>query len=123
MTKITPIKPKTETIDATRVPLGRLASKVAIILRGKNLPGFTPYLDHQVTIKITNASKMGVTGTKITDKMYTRHSGYPGSLRKTSLGEVITKKGASEAIRRAVRGMLPPNRMRAKLLKRLIIEE
>lgn len=111
------------TIDATKLPLGRLASRVASLLRGKDVPNFTPHLDPGATVKVINASAIFISGRKFNDKIYHRHSGYPGNQKIETVRQVVGKKGNPELIRRAVRGMLPANRWRTTFLKRLIIED
>lgn len=110
----------TEKIDATGLILGRLATQVAIKLRGKDKPQFRPYLMCGSKIVVTNAAKIRVTGQKMTDKLYYRHSGYIGHLRKATMQEVF-KKNPGEVLRRAVRGMLPKNKLQDQWLKNLTI--
>ena len=100
-------------IDATDIPLGRLASRVALVLRGKNKPGFTPHVDCGDNVIIVNAEKIRLTGKKMTDRVYTRYTGYPGGQRFTTPRE--------ELIRRSVKGMLPKNRLGDKLINNLYI--
>jgi large subunit ribosomal protein L13 len=114
---------ETLTIDAKGLTLGRLASKVAILLRGKHQVTFAPYLDPEVTVKVTNAKEVTLTGTKLDTKTYWRHSGYPGGRTTKTAKQLSDKKGYADLIKKAVRGMLPENRLRAKILNRLIIEE
>ena len=113
----------THIIDATGLTLGRLASQAAILLRGKNQPDFTPHLDSEATVKITNAGKLTITGRKLQDKIYLRHSGYPGGQKKATMAKIVATKGQQEIIKLAVQGMLPANRLRAKFMKRLLVEE
>ena len=105
-------------IDATDKVLGRVASEVALRLRGKHKPEFTPHVDTGDFIVIINAGKLRVTGTKATEKTYYRHSGYPGGLRSRTLGDQLERR-PEEVIRRAVRGMLPRNRLSRKQLTKL----
>ena len=107
-------------VDAENQILGRLASRVAQILRGKNKPYFTPHMDMGDFVVIINADKVKVTGNKETDKTYFSHSGYPGGVRKVNLQEV-RKKNPEKIIINAVKGMLPHNRLGLKLLKHLKI--
>jgi len=107
-------------IDASEAPLGRIATKVATLLTGKGKPQFTAHIDCGDFVVITNAAKLQVTGSKLEDKMYYHHSGYPGGLKERSLKEVI-EIDASRAIREAVRGMLPANKLRDPRLLRLKI--
>ena len=92
-------------VDATDVPLGRLASEVASRLRGKHKPVYTPHVDTGDYIVVVNAEKVGVTGKKRADKMYHRHSGYPGGLKSVSLGQLLDKT-PTRPIEYAVKGML-----------------
>ena len=105
-------------IDANGEVLGRLASKVAVILRGKNKPIFTPHVDTGDFVVIVNAEKVKLTGTKLKDKFYYRHSGYLGGLKSISAGKLLQKK-PEELIRKAVRGMLPKNSLGRSQLKKL----
>ena len=111
------------TIDASGERLGRLASRIAMILRGKNNPGFVPNKSPLVKVHIINASKLKVAPEKPREKTYTRYSGYPGGLKKESLGHLVARKGYAEALRHAVHGMLPRNTLRKRILKNLIIKE
>jgi len=114
-------KPKTYNIDAAGKSLGRLASEIAILLRGKKEVNYFPYLDPLVTVKVTNIKKISLTGKKEFQKIYRHHSGYPGGLKTVSYLELI-KKNHGQALKLAVKRMLNKNRLRAKLMKRLIIE-
>jgi large subunit ribosomal protein L13 len=105
-------------IDATDVVLGRLASRIALILRGKNKPDFTPHVDCGDNVIIINAEKIRLTGKKRTDKVYVRHTGYPGGQRFTTPKQLLVNKPQS-VIKIAVKGMLPKNRLGAKLFKNL----
>lgn len=107
-------------IDATDLVLGRLASRVALILRGKNKPNFTPHMDCGDNVIIVNADKVKLTGNKLTDRVYVRHTGYPGGQRTTTPKELL-KKRPTELVRRAVKGMLPKNRLGAKLINNLYL--
>ena len=95
-------------IDADGKILGRLASTIANILRGKNKPNFTNHVDTGDFVIVINADKVKVTGKKLTDKKYYRHTGYPGGLKVTSLRELM-EKNPKKAIEKAVKGMLPHN--------------
>lgn len=110
-------------IDATNKPLGRIATEAAIALRGKNKPDFERHISPSVKVLIKNASKLTVTGKKMSDKKYHRYSGYPGGMKVTRLDEMIEKHGYSEALRKAVFGMLPSNKLRDVALKNLTIQE
>jgi large subunit ribosomal protein L13 len=104
-------------VDATGKTLGRLATQVADALRGKRKPDYTPHIDVGDFVIVVNAEKVSVTGNKREDKLYYRHSGYPGGLRHRSLGEMLERR-PEEVIRLAVRGMLPRTRLgRAQLRK------
>lgn len=101
-------------VDATDVVLGRLASKVAKILRGKNKPSFTPHVDCGDNVVIINAEKVRLTGNKLNDKIYLSYSGYPGGQRKQTPAELLSKY-PERLIEKAVKGMLPKNRLGSKV--------
>jgi large subunit ribosomal protein L13 len=105
-------------VDATNVPLGRLASEVAQKLRGKHKVTFTPHVDTGDFVVVVNASKTLLTGDKLRKKMYYRHSGYPGGLRTVAYGELMKTK-PEVAIEKAVWGMLPKHVLGRKLLTKL----
>ena len=105
-------------IDATDLALGRLSSRVALILRGKNKPGFTPNVDCGDNVIVINAEKVALKGKKMTNRVYTRYTGYPGGQRFTTPKEILAKRPA-ELVRRAVQGMLPKTRLGAQQLKNL----
>jgi large subunit ribosomal protein L13 len=105
-------------IDATDVVLGRLASQVAILLRGKRKPNFTPHVDCGDNVVIVNAEKIRLTGKKLTDKVYVRHTGYPGGQRFTTPKELLKRKPFA-VVEEAIRGMLPKNRLGAALFRNL----
>ena len=107
-------------IDATDLALGRLASRVALILRGKNKPYFTPHIDCGDNVIILNADKVKLTGKKMTDKVYVRYTGHPGGQRFSTPKEILAKK-PTELVRMAVKGMLPKNRLGSKLLNNLYL--
>lgn len=107
-------------LDASEAPLGRVATKAATLLTGKEKPMFTHHIDTGDYVIIINAEKTVVTGKKATDKKYYRHSNYPGGLTELTFTEVM-KKDPTAAIRKAVRGMLPVNKLRDERLKRLKI--
>ncbi len=109
---------KRHTIDATNKILGRLAVEIANLLRGKNKPGFVPYLDGGDEVVVINTDKIKVTGRKMKQKTYYRHSGYPGGIKATKLEEAL-KKDSREVIRRAVYGMLPKNKLRDRMIGKL----
>ena len=107
-------------IDATDLALGRLASRVALVLRGKNKAYFTPNQDCGDNVIIINAEKVKLTGNKMTDRVYVRHTGYPGGQRFTTPKEILAKR-PTELVRRAVKGMLPKNRLGDKLINNLFV--
>ena len=104
-------------IDATDVVLGRLATQAAVLLRGKHKATFAPHVDSGDFVIVVNAEKVALTGNKRTSKLAYRHSGYPGGLRATPIGELLAKR-PERVIEQAVRGMLPKNTLgRAQLRK------
>ncbi|MGE4535440.1 MAG: 50S ribosomal protein L13 [Desulfovibrio sp.] len=105
-------------VDASDKILGRLASAVAVRLRGKHKAEFAPHMDTGDFIVVVNAAKVKTTGRKLDKKMYYRHSGWIGGLKETSLRDMLDKK-PEEVIRKAVRGMLPKNRLGRAMLKKL----
>lgn len=107
-------------IDAEGETLGRLASAVAKMLRGKHKPSFTPHSDCGDNIIVINAEKIQLTGKKMTDKQYIRHTGYPGGQRFTNPQELLAKK-PHEVIEKAVRGMLPKNSLGRELFRNLYV--
>lgn len=107
-------------IDATDVALGRLASQVATVLRGKNKPTFTPHIDCGDFVIITNASKVKLTGNKLKDKMYYNHSRYAGGLRERNAQTMIDRYPV-EMVERAVKGMLPKGPLGRKMIKKLFV--
>lgn len=112
------IKREKHVIDASGKVLGRLATELAKILMGKNKPAFVPYLDTGDFVVVTNAGKVKVTGKKMKDKTYTRHSGYPGGLRVETFDKMLTRK-PEYIIEHAVKGMLPHNRLGREMIKKL----
>ena len=114
------IKKEWYVIDATDLVLGRLASRLALVLRGKNKPSFTPNLDCGDNVIVVNAEKVKLTGNKMTGRIYRRYTGYPGGQR-TSTPEQILKNKPTELLRMSVRGMLPKNRLGRKILGNLFI--
>lgn len=112
------IQRKWYVVDATDKVLGRLASEVAAILRGKNKPIFTPNLDTGDYVIVINADKVRVTGDKNKKKIYKRHTGYPGGLRTTTFEELLERK-PERAIELAVKGMLPKNRLGRDMYRKL----
>jgi large subunit ribosomal protein L13 len=111
----------THTIDVSGQPLGRAASRIATLLRGKHKPEFERHLDSGDAVHVTGIKQIKLTGRKAEQKVYHRYSGYPGGLKTEKLSEVLQKK-PTDALWRAVYQMLPPNRLRKQLMKRLIIE-
>ncbi|MBQ0024530.1 MAG: 50S ribosomal protein L13 [Bacteroidales bacterium] len=109
-------------IDATDQVLGRLASRVALVLRGKNKACFTPHVDCGDNVIIVNAAKVRLTGNKMTDKVYVHHTGYPGGQRYTTPEELMAKKPTA-VVQNAVKGMLPKNRLGAQLFRNLYVYE
>jgi large subunit ribosomal protein L13 len=107
-------------IDATDQVLGRLASQVAYRIRGKHSPLFTPHVDMGDWVVVINADKIRLTGSKLEDKTYYRHSGYVGSLKSRTAGQLLEKK-PEQVIKKAVQGMLPKNRLGRKLNKKLFV--
>ena len=107
-------------VDAKDKTLGRLASALASRLRGKHRPEFTPNADLGDYIVVINANKINVTGDKLNQKKYFKHSGYPGGIKSKSLDDVI-KNSPEDAIRMAVKGMLPKNKLGKKMLTKLKI--
>ena len=105
-------------IDASGRVLGRLATEVAVLLRGKHKPIFSPHLDTGDFVVIINAEKVQLTGNKLKDKLYHRHSGYPGGL-KTTTAEQMLKKHPTRVLEAAVRGMLPKTKLGAALFRKL----
>lgn len=114
---------KEYTIDATNKSLGRLSSEVASILNAKNVTSFAKNIIANVKVKITNASKIKITGNKLKDSVHKRYSGYPGGQKVSSLEDVVSKKGYAELIKHAVSGMLPKNKLQDKRMQNLLIEE
>ena len=107
-------------IDATDKVLGRVASEVALRLRGKHKPEFTPHVDTGDFVIVINAEKIKVTGNKETDKIYHHHNGFPGGLRSVSFKDLMIKK-PTEALMKAVKGMLPHNRLGRQMYKKLFV--
>ena len=107
-------------VDADGQTLGRLATLIADTLRGKRKPVFTPHVDTGDFVVVVNAEKIAVTGTKLDDKLYYRHSGYPGGLKSRTLREQLERR-PTEVLRTAVRGMLPKNRLARQQLTKLKI--
>jgi large subunit ribosomal protein L13 len=107
-------------VDAEGQTLGRLATRIADTLRGKRKPEYTPHIDTGDFVVVVNAEKIAVTGKKREDKIYYRHSGYPGGLRERTFAEEIERR-PTEVLRKAVKGMLPRNRLARRQLTKLKI--
>ncbi len=105
-------------VDADGQTLGRLATRVADALRGKRKPTYTPHVDSGDFVIVVNADKVSVTGKKLDDKRYYRHSGYPGGLRSRTLREQLERR-PTEVVRTAVKGMLPRNRLARRQITKL----
>ena len=111
-------------VDATDQVVGRLGAKVAKLLRGKYKPNFTPHVDCGDNVIIINADKVKFTGKKMTDKVYLSYTGYPGGQREITPARLLAKpNGAEKLMKRVVKGMLPKNRLGAKLLGNLYVYE
>lgn len=108
-------------IDATGKKLGRLASQIASMLMGKNRVDFVRNAIPDIKVKVVNAGKIAVTNKKMLQKNYKSYSGYPGGLKISSMKKVVADKGLKESLRIAVRGMLPKNKLRDRMMKNLII--
>ena len=107
-------------VDAETETLGHLATKIAHILRGKHKPIYTPHVDTGDFIVVTNAEKIKLTGNKLQGKQYYRHTGYPGGIKSVNAEELLEKK-PEMVIMKAVRGMLPKNRLGRQMIKKLKI--
>lgn len=114
------IERKWYVVDAADCTLGRLASEVAKVLRGKNKPEFTPHVDTGDYVIIVNAEKIKVTGKKLDQKIYYNHSGYVGGMRETTLKEMLAKK-PEKVLELAVKGMLPKGPLGRAMLKKLFV--
>ena len=121
-TKASDIERKWHVIDAEDKVLGRLSSQIARLLMGKHKPIYTPHLDTGDYVIVINAAKVRVTGKKAQQKMYYRHSGYPGGLKSTTYAEMM-KTHPTRVIEHAVKGMLPHNRLGARMFKKLKVYE
>lgn len=115
------IERNTVEIDATGQAVGRIATAVAMALKGKNKPTFTPHIDAGDFVVVKNAAKVKFTGLKLAQKDYYHHTQYPGGLKTTSMKKVFDND-PTEAIRRAVYGMLPKNKHRDNMIQRLTVE-
>jgi large subunit ribosomal protein L13 len=111
------------TIDAQGKKLGRIASEAATVLMGKNRADFVRNAIPDVKLKITNSSKISTTNKKMDQKVYKNYSGYPGGLRERTMKKVVEDSGMKEVLRIAIKGMLPKNRLRDRMMKNLIISK
>ncbi len=110
-------------VDATNKPLGRLASEVAKVLMGKDKPSYQRHVKPQTQVTVANASKIRLTGRKLTDKKYIRHSGHPGGQKIETAQVLAARRGMAELVRHAVSGMLPKNKLHQQMMKNLKIHE
>lgn len=115
------IKRQVHKIDATDQAIGRLATKIAILLRGKNKPEYIPNIDNGDIVEVINIKKLKFTGKKFDQKKYYHYSGYPGGLKTKKMDEVFAKN-PGEVLKKAVKQMLPANRLRDAMMKRLIVK-
>ena len=111
------------TVDAKGKKLGRIASEISMLLMGKNKPSYQRNVVAGVKVQVVNASQLSIELPKLESKEYTRYTGYPGGLRKETLERLIRRRGSKEALKRAVHGMLPSNKLRSVMLKNLFISE
>ena len=107
-------------VDATNAPLGRISSEIAMLLRGKRKPNYTPHVDCGDNVIVINADKVKLTGAKMTDKQYVRHSGYPGGQRTQTPEDLLSKKPEA-GVERAVKGMLPKSRLGSEMFRNLYV--
>jgi large subunit ribosomal protein L13 len=110
----------THEIDAADQSVGRLATRIATLLRGKNKPTYEPHLDQGDTVVVSNITKLKFTGQKLNQKVYHHYSGYPGGMKTEKLSKLVETK-PEEVLWRAVYQMLPPTRLRKDMMKRLVI--
>ena len=110
-------------VDANEKVLGRLASEVAKVIRGKHKPGYTPNVDCGDNVIVINSDKLKLTGKKWTDKVYISHTGYPGGQKSQTPTEVVKRKSSTILVERAVKGMLPKNRLGRAIYKNLYVYE
>lgn len=110
------------TIDAKNKNMGRLASEIAVILQGKNSANYEPRLAGEDKVIVKNVDAMKISGKKESDKVYHRHTGYMGHLKEETYAQVVAKKGKKEVLKRAIKRMLPKNRLQEVRMKNLIIE-
>lgn len=112
---------KLHKLDASGLAVGRLASKIAMLLRGKNKPSFLPHLDEGDIVEVSHVDQVTFSGKKFEQKTYKRHSQHPGGLKVTKM-KMVFQKNPGEVLKKAVRDMLPPVKFRGDMLKRLIIK-
>ncbi|MGB7530800.1 MAG: 50S ribosomal protein L13 [Bacilli bacterium] len=120
MAKAQNIERKWYLVDATDMVLGRLSTEVARILRGKHKPAYTPHVDCGDYVIIVNAEKVALTGNKLQDKVYYRHSGYPGGLRQRTAKEILATQPV-KVLEKAIRGMLPKSKLGAAMYRKLYV--
>ncbi|RSU11948.1 50S ribosomal protein L13 [Vagococcus elongatus] len=118
MAKTGEVERKWYVVDATDVPMGRLSTIVASVLRGKNKPTFTPHVDTGDFVIVINADKIKLTGNKASDKMYHHHTGFPGGLKSVSAGE-LREKNSRRLVETSIKGMLPKNTLGRQQLSKL----
>ena len=123
MQKINLVETKITTIDGNGISLGRIASQIAVILNGKTAINFTKNKVADVKVRLVNASKIKVTGNKMSDSVHKNYSGYPGGLKERPLKNVVAKHGFGELVKHAVSGMLPKNKLQDLRLRNLEITE
>lgn len=114
------VERKLHKFDATGKAVGRLATEIALVLRGKNKPEYEPHIDMGDIAEVSNIDKLKFTGKKLEQKKYYKYSGYPGGLKEKKMSE-LAETNPAEILRRAVREMLPPTKLRPGMMKRLII--
>lgn len=112
---------KTHTIDASGKAIGRLATEIATLLRGKHKADYAPHIDNGDNVVVTNIKEAKFTGKKLAQKKYYHYSGYPGGLKETKMSD-LAKQKPGEILKRAVKQMLPDNKLRKDMMKRLIIK-
>lgn len=117
-----PTKKKEYQFDADGKSLGRLATEIAMTLRGKNLPDYQPHIAPSITVRVDNASKVTLSDGQLKE-LYKRYSGYPGGLKHETRESIIARKGYREVFEKAVYGMLPNNKLRAVMMNNLTINE
>jgi large subunit ribosomal protein L13 len=113
----------THTIDAQGKKLGRISSEAAKILSGKTSVAYQSNIVADVEVRIINASKADVSGKKMSEKVYSRYTGFPGGLIQKTMAAIVDRKGMAEIFRIAVKGMLPKNKLQAKIMKNLVVTE